>query len=88
MFSRQDKDKVRNEIWKSEKRIDAKDIIRDLYVLEFLGLRHTPNLYDLQKFLLGLGRDFSFVARQRKITFDGEHYYINFVFKINRKGML
>lgn len=34
----------------------------------------------LQKFLLELGRGFSFVARQKRITFDGEHYYIDLVF--------
>ena len=34
----------------------------------------------LQKFLLQLGRGFSFVARQKRISFDGEHYYIDLVF--------
>lgn len=90
LLSSQDKDIVRNEIQKLEKGIDAKDIIRDPYVLEFLGLEQTPNLYEkdleqglinhLQKFLLELGRGFSFVSRQKRITFDGEHYYIDLVF--------
>lgn len=90
LLSSQDKDSVRNEIQKLEKGIDAKDIIRDPYVLEFLGLEQTPNLYEkdleqglinhLQKFLLELGRGFSFVARQKRITFDGENYYIDLVF--------
>ena len=90
LLSSQDQDGVRNEIQSLEKGIDAKDIIRDPYVLEFLGLEHTPNLYEkdieqglidhLQKFLLELGRGFSFVARQKRITFDGEHYYIDLVF--------
>lgn len=90
LLSSQDKDNVRNEIQKLEKGIDAKDIIRDPYVLEFLGLEQTPNLYEkdleqglinhLQKFLLELGRGFSFVSRQKRITFDGEHYYIDLVF--------
>jgi len=90
LLSSQDKDSVRNEIQKLEKGIDAKDIIRDPYVLEFLGLEQTPNLYEkdleqglinhLQKFLLELGRGFSFVSRQKRITFDGEHYYIDLVF--------
>lgn len=90
LLSSQDKDIVRNEIQKLEKSIDAKDIIRDPYVLEFLGLEQTPNLYEkdleqglinhLQKFLLELGRGFSFVSRQKRITFDGEHYYIDLVF--------
>ena len=90
LLSSQDKDGVRNEIRSLEKGVGAKDIIRDPYVLEFLGLEHTPNLYEkdieqglidhLQKFLLELGRGFSFVARQKRITFDGEHYYIDLVF--------
>lgn len=90
LLSSQDKESVRNEVQTLEKGIDAKDIIRDPYVLEFLGLEQTPNLYEkdleqglinhLQKFLLELGRGFSFVARQKHITFDGEHYYIDLVF--------
>lgn len=90
LLSSQDKESVRDEIQTLEKGIDAKDIIRDPYVLEFLGLEQTPNLYEkdieqglinhLQKFLLELGRGFSFVARQKRITFDGEHYYLDLVF--------
>ena len=59
-------------------------------MLEFLGLTQTSNLYEkdleqglinhLQKFLLELGRGFSFVARQKRISFDGEHYYLDLVF--------
>lgn len=90
ILSSQDKDSVRNEIQTLEKGVDVKDIIRDPYVLEFLGLEQTPNLYEkdieqglidhLQKFLLELGRGFSFVSRQKRITFDGEHYFIDLVF--------
>ena len=90
LLSSKDKDSVRNEIQTLEKGVDPKDIIRDPYVLEFLGLEQTPNLYEkdieqglidhLQKFLLELGRGFSFVARQKRITFDGEHYFIDLVF--------
>jgi len=90
LLSSKDKESVREEIQTLEKGIDAKDIIRDPYVLEFLGLEQTPNLYEkdieqglinhLQKFLLELGRGFSFVARQKRITFDGEHYYLDLVF--------
>lgn len=62
----------------------------DSYVLEFLGLEQTPNLYEkdieqglidhLQKFLLELGRGFSFVARQKRFSFDGKHFFIDLVF--------
>ena len=68
----------------------AEDIIKDPYVLEFLGLPENTNFLEknleqalidhLQKFLLELGRGFSFVARQKRITFDGRHFYIDLVF--------
>lgn len=41
LLSSQDQDGVRNEIQTLEKGVDAKDIIRDPYVLEFLGLKQT-----------------------------------------------
>lgn len=62
---------------------------RDPYVLKFLGLSPNDNFYEsdleealithLQKFLLELGRGFSFVARQKRITFDGRHFRIDLV---------
>jgi predicted nuclease of restriction endonuclease-like (RecB) superfamily len=90
LLSSQDQDSIRGEIKELEPGLDSKDIIRDPYVLEFLGLEQTANLYEkdleqglinhLQKFLLELGRGFSFVARQKRISFDGEHYYLDLVF--------
>ena len=66
------------------------DLLRDPFVLEFTGLpeRHAwleedleQALIDrLQEFLLELGRDFFFVARQKRITIDGDHFYIDLVF--------
>lgn len=63
------------------------EMVRDPYVFEFLGLKHEE-LYTesqlehalldhLQEFLLELGRGFCFVGRQRRITIDNDHYYIN-----------
>ena len=59
-------------------------------MLEFLGLKSNDDFYEsdleqalithLQKFLLELGRGFSFVARQKRITFDGRHFRIDLVF--------
>lgn len=70
--------------------LKPKDIIKDPYVLEFLGLEGEARFYEkdveqaiidhLQKFLLELGRGFSFVARQQKLTLDGRHFYIDLVF--------
>jgi len=66
------------------------DLIKDPYVLEFTGLPQSPGLSEsdleqalmdrLQAFLLELGRDFFFVARQKRITVDGDHFYIDLVF--------
>jgi predicted nuclease of restriction endonuclease-like (RecB) superfamily len=67
-----------------------KELIKDPYVLEFLGLEEksiytekeleTKILDDLQKFLLELGQGFSFVARQKRFTLDNDHFYIDLLF--------
>ena len=67
-----------------------KDAIKDPYILEFLNLkehtRYSENdleneLIDkLEHFLLELGKGFTFVARQKRITFDEKHFYIDLVF--------
>ena len=91
LLSSKDKEKVSKEIYKLEPQIKkAEDIIKDPYVLEFLGLPENTSFLEknleqalidhLQKFLLELGRGFSFVARQKRITFDGRHFYIDLVF--------
>ena len=91
LLSSKDKEKVSKEICKLEpQNKKAEDIIKDPYVLEFLGLPENTNFLEknleqaliehLQKFLLELGRGFSFVARQKRITFDGRHFYIDLVF--------
>jgi predicted nuclease of restriction endonuclease-like (RecB) superfamily/23S rRNA pseudoU1915 N3-methylase RlmH len=67
-----------------------KDIVKDPYILEFLGL---PELHQysesqleeeiinkLEHFLLELGHGFTFVARQNRITFDDKHFRIDLVF--------
>lgn len=69
---------------------EPSDMVKDPYVLEFLGLPQSEVLYEkeletallehLQKFLLELGKGFSFVARQKRITLDGDHFYIDLVF--------
>ncbi len=90
LLSSQNKEKVSEEIQKLEPAKVPEDIIRDPYVLEFLGLNPKDDFYEsdleealithLQKFLLELGRGFSFVARQKRITFDGRHFRIDLVF--------
>ena len=66
------------------------DIIRNPYVLEFLGLeeqsKYSENdleqaiIGNLQKFLLEFGNGFSFIARQKRFSFGNDHFYIDLVF--------
>ena len=70
--------------------VEAKDIIKDPYIFEFLGLPEqvavkeknleSKLINNIQTFLLELGKGFSFVARQYKITLDNQHFYIDLVF--------
>ena len=69
---------------------DAKDIIKDPMVLEFLGLKKESAYYErdlestlithLQEFMLELGNGFSFVARQKRIHLDGDEFFVDLVF--------
>jgi predicted nuclease of restriction endonuclease-like (RecB) superfamily len=63
-------------------------VFRDPYVLDFLELHDTYSEKDLEqailnafeKFILEFGKDFYFVARQKRITVDNEDYYIDLLF--------
>lgn len=67
-----------------------KDLIKDPYILEFLGLPELHHYSEsqleqeiinkLEHFLLELGHGFAFVARQQRISFDDKHFYIDLVF--------
>ncbi len=66
------------------------NIIRDPYIFEFLGLKQNEVLPEnqfedlliahLQEFLMELGKGFCFEARQKRITIDNRHFYIDLVF--------
>jgi len=66
------------------------DAIKDPYILEFLNLKEETSYTEsqleqalidkLQYFLLELGKGFTFVARQKRITITNRHYYIDLVF--------
>ena len=74
----------------TEARVQISELIRDPYVLEFVGLaeqaRYTESdletalLDHIQAFLLELGSGFCFEARQKRITVGNEHDYIDLVF--------
>lgn len=70
--------------------LTPEDIIRDPYIFEFLGLKQQEVLEEaeleaallnhLQEFLLELGKGFCLEARQKRITIDNEHHYVDLVF--------
>jgi len=70
--------------------VEPEQFIRDPYVLEFLDLKDYPALREsaveqaiidnLQPFLLELGKGFSFVARQKRVRFEDEDFYVDLVF--------
>lgn len=84
------RDEVRNEIQTLEPNLTPQNILKDPYVLEFLGMNPNTNhlesdvekalITNLQDFLLELGRGFAFVARQKRFTLDGDHFYVDLVF--------
>jgi predicted nuclease of restriction endonuclease-like (RecB) superfamily len=90
LLSSQDKESVSHEIGQTDPASITNDFIKDPYILEFLDIPPSPNLYEkdletaiinhLQSFLLELGRGFSFVARQKRIAFDERNFYIDLVF--------
>ena len=68
----------------------AENFIKDPYVLDFLDLKDYPALHEsdleqalinkLQEFLLELGRGFCFVARQKRMRYEDEDFYLDLVF--------
>lgn len=66
------------------------DALKDPYVLDFLDLPDNRALHEsdleaaiigqMQEFLLELGKGFAFIARQKRLAFDDEHFYIDLVF--------
>lgn len=91
MLASRDKEKVKAEIHTSTpKTLTPREIIRDPFILEFLGIKQGEYFLEddleqmliskLQHFLLELGRGYTFVARQKRITLDGQHFYIDLVF--------
>lgn len=77
---------------RSKGEIAPKLLLKDPYLLDFLGLTdrflerdlEDAILRELESFLLELGAGFSFVARQKRIQLDGDDFYIDLLF-YNRK---
>lgn len=94
ILASQDKIAVANEIQTTEPKPEYEKIVKDPYVMdyvmEFLQIQPDTHVYEgdleqalidhLQHFLLKLGRGFSFVARQKRFTLDGQDFFIDLVF--------
>jgi predicted nuclease of restriction endonuclease-like (RecB) superfamily len=84
------RDKVRSLGARGHVIVDSSDVVKGPYVLEFLGLPEHPAYSEtdleraiinkIEQFLLELGKGFLFEARQKRITFDEEHYFVDLVF--------
>ena len=85
-----DKEKVKELAVKGQIIEKAQDVIKDPYILEFLGLDEKSDYSEnkleieiinkLEMFLLELGKGFTFVGRQVRFTFDERHFRVDLVF--------
>jgi predicted nuclease of restriction endonuclease-like (RecB) superfamily len=73
---------------RERKKVSANLVFRDPYFLDFLGLSDSYSekdlesavIVELQRFIIELGQDFAFLARQKRITIDNRDYYIDLLF--------
>ena len=85
-----DKNDVRRLADKGQVIVKPEDMLKEPYVLEFLGLdekagyseseMETAIIYRIEHFLLELGKGFLFEARQKRFTFDEDHFFVDLVF--------
>lgn len=94
LFARLTVSKNKNELLKLAQQgqiyESPQDAIKDPYILEFIGLpeQNTYSENDLEQklidklehFLLELGTGFTFVSRQKRISFDDKHFRIDLFF--------
>lgn len=77
-------------------RLTPELVFRDPYLLDFLGLKDTYSerdlegaiLRELERFLLELGTDFAFIARQKRMTIGDQDYYLDLLFYHRRLARL
>lgn len=85
-----DQDRIRQLAQQGQIISQPKDLLKEPLVLEFLGLSEqarysesdleTAIINHVEHFLLELGKSFLFEARQKRFTFDADHFYIDLVF--------
>ena len=90
LLASKEKAPVVDEAKKKMTQLAPQQFIHDPFVLEFLDLKEYPSLREsdlehalidqLQQFLLELGRGFCFVARQKRMRYDDDDFYIDLVF--------
>ncbi|MDO4322199.1 MAG: PDDEXK nuclease domain-containing protein [Lachnospiraceae bacterium] len=76
------------EMLKTQNKLTPDLVFHDPYFLDYLGLKDTYSerdlesaiISELQQFIIELGSDFAFMARQKCITIDNEDYYIDLLF--------
>lgn len=93
-ISRKPEETIRHDLQllRQERRSSAELILKDPYLLDFLGLNdhyvekdlEDAILREIEQFLLELGAGFSFVARQKRLQIDNDDFYIDLLF-YNRK---
>ena len=76
------------QLLKSEQTLSPELVFRDPYFLDFLGLADTYSekdletsiIVELQRFIIEMGSDFAFLARQKRIIIDNKDYHIDLLF--------
>nr|WP_295929792.1 YhcG family protein [uncultured Dyadobacter sp.] len=76
------------QLLKSEQKLNPDLVFKDPYFLDFLGLKDTYSekdlessiIVELQHFIIEMGSDFAFMARQKRITIDHRDYFIDLLF--------
>lgn len=90
LLSSREKKPIKVEAAERMSKISPLEFIKDPYVLDFLNLKDYPALHEsdvekalichLQDFLMELGKGFCFVARQKRMRYDEDDFYIDLVF--------
>ncbi len=85
-----DKNGIKKLAQEGQKVKKAEDLLKEPYVLEFLGMDENAKYSEtdlesaiinkLEHFLLELGKGFLFEARQKRFTFDEDHFFVDLVF--------
>ena len=90
VISKKPEETIRNDLEKliNQDQMSLDLFYRDPYVLDFLGLKDTYSekdlenaiLVELEKFILAMGSDFAFLARQKHFILDGRDYFMDLLF--------